>query len=379
MRDDPRLKRALQAFRHTIRAQNPMDEKINEDFGPFPKRPAEDITLIQINSEGSDQEVDQDPTPTVPLEVTLSNFIVRPQLLGNLSGDKEDYEKDGTPLLVKIEQKSDDSDDENNPENDNEGPKMQILTEKTQADPMEPTEIETANSYTGASDSSSSEDDEPPTEEAVDEARKKVAFEFFKEFVADHRTATALIQALRKSKFAFPVDQGVTKKCGEDFIKTEIPKTAKVRKLRIEDKGKGVGKNSNKKKNKDRGVAGHESAQDQTAGELRDTTQEQDVLDIEISKAETEKLYADNNNKFKAGPSGQRRERSGERGRKKEDGKVEKGTDKSGGKPDRKRRSSPKQGRIKFFQEKGTPNAKLAEQKNIDHQLQTVVPRVTWI
>ena len=83
MRDDPRLKRALQAFRHTIRAQNPMDEKINEDFGPYPKRPAEDITLVQINSDRSDEEVDQEPTPTVPLEVSLSNFIVRPQLQGN--------------------------------------------------------------------------------------------------------------------------------------------------------------------------------------------------------------------------------------------------------------------------------------------------------
>ena len=362
MRDDPRLKRALKAFRHTIRAQTPMDEKINEDFGPYPKRPAEDITLIQINSEGSDEEIDQEPTPTVPLEVTLSNFIVRPQLLGNMSGDEEGYEEDGTPLLVKIEQKSDDSDDENNPENDNEGPKMQILTEKTQADPMEPTEIETANSYTGASDSSSSEDDEPPTEEAVDEARKKVAFEFFKEFVADHRTATALIQALRKSKFAFPVGQGVTKKCGEDFITTEIPKTAKVRKLRIKGKGKGVGKKSNK----DRGTARHDSAQDQKAGEMRDAAQEQDVLDGEISKAETENLYADNNNKSKAGPSGQRREKNEERGCKKEKvEKVEKGTDKTNGKPDRKRRSSPKQGRINFFQEKGTPNAKLAEQENI--------------
>ena len=199
MRDDPRLKRAVRAFRHTIRAQTPMDEKINEDFGPYPKRPAEDITLIQINSEGSDEEVDQDPTPTVPLEVTLSNFIVRPQLLGNMSGDEEGYEEDGTPLLVKIEQKSDDSDDENNPENNNKGPDVQVLTKGTQADPTDSTEIETANTGAGASDSSSEEDNKPPTEEAVDEARKKVAFDFFKEFIADHRTATAMIQALKKT------------------------------------------------------------------------------------------------------------------------------------------------------------------------------------
>ena len=92
--------------------------------------------------------------------------------------------------------------------------------------------------------------------------------------------------------------QGVTKKCGEDFITTEIPKTAKVRKLRIKDKGKGVGKKSNKA----RGTPGHDSAQDQIVGETRDAVQDPDVLDIEMSKAETENLYVDNNNKSKAGP-----------------------------------------------------------------------------
>ena len=83
MRDDPRLKRAINAFKHKIRAQIPMNENLNEHFGPYPKRPAEDITLVQINSDRSDEEVDQEPTPTVPLEVSLSNFIVRPQLQGN--------------------------------------------------------------------------------------------------------------------------------------------------------------------------------------------------------------------------------------------------------------------------------------------------------
>ena len=112
--------------------------------------------------------------------------------------------------------------------------------------------------------------------------------------------------------------QGVTKKCGEDFIKVEVPRTAKVRKLRIKDKGKGVGKKSNKA----RGTPGHDSAQDP------------DILDIEISKAETENLYVDNNNKSKAGPSGRvakwvaKRE---ERGRRKE---KDKETDKTGGKAD---------------------------------------------
>ena len=99
--------------------------------------------------------------------------------------------------------------------------------------------------------------------------------------------------------------QGVKKKCGVDFIKVEVPKAARVRKLRIEDKEKGVGKKSNKA----RGAPGHDSAQDP------------DVLDIEISKAETENLYVDNNNKSKAEASGRvakwaaKRE---ERGRRKE-------------------------------------------------------------
>ena len=54
-----------------------------------------------------------------------------------------------------------------------------------------------------------------------------------------------------------------------------------------------------------------------------------------------------------------------ERGRRRE---KEKETDKTGGKPERKR-SSPKQGWIKFFHEKGTPDAKIAEQENSAHQL----------
>ena len=104
MREDPRLKAALRAFRHKIRSQTPMDENINAEFGPFPKKRIEDITLVQINSDCSDEEINQDPTPTTSMEVSLSNFIVRPQLLGNISGNEEEYEKDGTPILVKIEE-----------------------------------------------------------------------------------------------------------------------------------------------------------------------------------------------------------------------------------------------------------------------------------
>ena len=182
------------------------------------------------------------------------------------------------------------------------------------------------------------------------------------------RTATALIQALRKSKFTFPVGQGVTKKCGDDFIKAEVSKTAKVRKLRIRNKGKGVGKKSNITQ----GAPGHNSAQVQEVDDTRDAAQDSDVLDVDISKSETEILYVENHNKSKAGPSGQRGEKEEERGRRKEKGKErerEKESDNSGEKPKRKSRNSPKQGWIKFFHDKGTPNAKIAEQENSAHQL----------
>ena len=80
-------------------------------------------------------------------------------------------------------------------------------------------------------------------------------------------------------------------------------------------------------------------------------------MEIGITKDKTENLYAENNSKSKVGTSGQRKERSGEKERRKDKGR----TTKSEEKPERKRQSSPKQERIKFFQEKGTPNAKLAE------------------
>ena len=86
---------------------------------------------------------------------------MRPQLLGNLSGDEDEYEKDGTPILVKIEEMSDDSEEENTPENDNEGPEVQTA-------PTAQTRTQTASPDAGTSDSSSEEDDEPPTDKAVE-------------------------------------------------------------------------------------------------------------------------------------------------------------------------------------------------------------------
>ena len=65
------------------------------------------------------------------------------------------------------------------------------------------------------------------------------------------------------------------------------------------------------------------------------------------------------------GPSGQKKEKSGERESKKDNEK----TAKSSEKPERKRQNSPRRERIKFFKEKGTTNAKLAEQVDVDCQL----------
>ena len=213
-----------------------------------------------------------------------------------------------------------------------------------------------------------------------------------------------------------------------DFIKVEVPRIAKIRKNRKKNKGKGVGKSSNKaqktpgqegaqfltvcesgdivgatwssspptheaylnnqkvlqartlKKGKLQNssnstkagaMPGHESAQDPTVGESGDIAQDQEVLELGISKKDTDILYVDsrdNNNKkpeqSKAGPSGQRGRV--ERGRKREKGKD---SSKAEGKPERRRRSSPEQKWIKFFHEKGTPDAKIAARENSAHQL----------
>ena len=58
---------------------------------------------------------------------------------------------------------------------------------------------ETARPDAGSTDSSSEEDDEPPSDKDIEEAEKKVAFEFVREFMEDHKTGTALVQALQKN------------------------------------------------------------------------------------------------------------------------------------------------------------------------------------
>ena len=104
----------------------------------------------------------------------------------------------------------------------------------------------------------------------------------------DPKTGTALVQKLKRKNFSFPVSRGVTKRCGKDFFKTEIPKEAKIRKLK--QKGKGVGKKSNR--NPDSSTTDHNSAQERELSATRITAQEQEVLEIRITKDETENLCA---------------------------------------------------------------------------------------
>ena len=111
MKEDPR---AIDAMKHEIRVAIPMDENVNLEYGPFEKR--KNITeypLVQVNSDASDEELEQNPDEEVaPREVSLSTFLVRSQLFGNQSGDELEFDKDGTPRLIKVEKKSDDSDDD---------------------------------------------------------------------------------------------------------------------------------------------------------------------------------------------------------------------------------------------------------------------------
>ena len=101
IRDDARLTEALRSIKHTKRAQDPHDNNINPDFNAWVKKSVEEIKLVQIDSEESEVEIDNEPTPTPSKKVTLSNFMIRPGLLGNQSGDESDFEESGTMLLVK--------------------------------------------------------------------------------------------------------------------------------------------------------------------------------------------------------------------------------------------------------------------------------------
>ena len=251
--------------------------------------------------------------------MTISNFLVRPPLLGNQSGDEDEFESNGTMLILKEEEQSEDSEaeDENSPQ------KPEKCTVATQVEASD-TAVDTG---VGTSDSSS-EDEEPPAEEATKRAREIVVYNVNKIMVEDPETATAFLQALAKFKFEFHTAKGIKKTCGEDYFNVEIPREAKVKKPKT--KQKGTGKNP---------APGHISAQEQ----------DPEVLEIDITNEENESLNAET--KTTAGLRGRAGEREKERGRKKT---KETAPLKSDGKQKRKSRENHKHRWIKFFYAEGT-------------------------
>ena len=123
-------------------------------------------------------------------------------------------------------------------------------------------------------------------------ARDNVAFKLTQEIHSDIVTTTALIQALQRLGFEFPVGNGVIKKCGVDFLTMEVPEAARVKKLSIRHKAKGLGKKS-------KSPRPSQTPEDEESNPEHNP----EVLDIKVSKSETEDLCADNNNGAKAGKS----------------------------------------------------------------------------
>ena len=138
-----------------------------------------------------------------------------------------------------------------------------------------------------------------------------------------------------------------------------------MKKLNIRHKGKGHGKKS-------------KTPKDEQSNPEKDNDQNPEILDIKVSKSETEDLCAENNNEAKAGKSARltkfiakRRERENtkeqeryaEKTRRKERERareMEKESVKTSKKADRSKqriRSSPKQEWIRFFPPEGTPDA----------------------
>ena len=173
--------------------------------------------------------------------MSLSNFLARPGLLGNDSGAESDFEENGTLLLPKEEEKSEDSEAEGGychpDDRDRNTPKN--LQQHRPETCSRSTQVEAADTAANTSDSPS-EDDEPPNVEAVKTARKLVVFNSTQQLIEDTGTATALLQALAKFRFQFKTAEGITKTCGEDFLIIDIPKDAKVKSIRAKQKGTGT-------------------------------------------------------------------------------------------------------------------------------------------
>ena len=341
IRDDPRLTEALNSMNHIKRAQEPHDKNINPLFSPWVSKSVDEITLIQIDSE-NETEIDNEPEPPLSKKVSLSNFLARPGLLGNDSGAESDYEKDGTLLIPKEEERSEDSEAEDgycHP--DNRGKNTTRNPRQHRPETCETsTQVEAADTAADSSDSPS-DDDEHPNVEAVKTARNLVVFNSTQQLFEDTGVSTALLQALAKSRFKFKTAEGITKTCGEDFLDIDIPKDAKVRSIRA--KKKGTGKKS---------APGHISAQER----------DPEVLVLEISDEENEILKdpAASRDENTAGPSGLTEDKI--RGRKKENEKVVAPPQRSDGSERPKRRSSPRYQWIKFYHSENTKAFKQAKE-----------------
>ena len=190
IRDDPRLTEALRSLKHEKRAQEPHDANINPRFTAWVKKSDDEIKLIQIDSE-NEAEIDNEPFDTLSKKVALSNFLVRPGLLGNDSGVEDDFQTDGTQLLVKEEVRSEDSEaeggychpDDRTPKYKKHQQKPETCSTSTQ---IEPADV--------ADSDSPSEDENPPNVETVNTARKLVVFNINQQLMDDAGTSTALLQ-----------------------------------------------------------------------------------------------------------------------------------------------------------------------------------------
>ena len=102
-----------------------------------------------------------------------------------------------------------------------------------------------------------------------------VTYRLVRELSANPNIATAMVQALKTTKLDIPMDNSEAKRCGIDFMKIEIPKNAKIKKVRRKrKKEKGNGKRSTELTKK---LAGNrkeinKSKEDQNAS--------QDILDL---------------------------------------------------------------------------------------------------
>ena len=342
-RHDPRVEEAVRNIRYEKRTQTPHDKNINSEFNEFVKRSLEDITCVDLgDTDDSETEIENVPTPAKHLKVSLMNFLEAPKEMGNQSGEESDYDEIGTNILIKEESQSEDSEAEGGYCHPND--RKRTRTVSTQVENQTRSTATQYDTGMGSSESTSEEDEAPPTVEATRIARQLVVFEANQTINSDLETAVALFQSLVKSKHKFKKADGTEMTCGVDYLNVNISKDAKVR-IKNKQKKKGSGKKS-------------------TPGHIIDQDREADVLEIDINN-EDKQMVADP----PAGPSGG----AGGRGRDKSKKHVTSQKKQGDGikKPDtkRKRDSSKKDNGLKFFHELNTDEDKIAKTDWVAHQL----------